>query len=270
MDGEIIETSVGRVIFNRTLPEDFPYQNRIVGKKEIAEIIEQITEQYPLRRDREDTGPDQGDRLPLRDQGRHHHQCRRTSRSPDKPKILEDAEKEISEIEERYRNGFYTEEERHSRVVDVWHAATDQVATSMEENFDEFNPIYMMARSGARGDLKQIKQLAGMKGLVEDPKGDVIASPITSNFREGLTVLEYFISTHGARKGLADTALRTADSGYLTRRLVDVAQDVIVREEDCGTDRGIPSGHGQDGEHQPQRRRPLRAEQGQDAGTGQA
>jgi DNA-directed RNA polymerase subunit beta' len=110
----------------------------------------------------------------------------------------------------------------------------------MEENFDEFNPIYMMARSGARGDLKQIKQLAGMKGLVEDPKGDVIASPITSNFREGLTVLEYFISTHGARKGLADTALRTADSGYLTRRLVDVAQDVIVREEDCGTDRGIP------------------------------
>ena len=136
-------------------------------------------------------------------------------------------------------------------MVYVWHCATDLVATKMEENFDEFNPIYMMARSGARGDLKQIKQLAGMKGLVEDPKGDVIASPITSNFREGLTVLEYFISTHGARKGLADTALRTADSGYLTRRLVDVAQDVIVREEDCGTDRGIPIAVMADGELNP-------------------
>ena len=170
---------------------------------------------------------------------------------PEKPKILEEAEKKIDKIEDEYAGGFLTEEERHSRVVDVWHEATDLVATRMEENFDQFNPIYMMARSGARGDLKQIKQLAGMKGLVEDPKGEIIASPITSNFRQGLTVLEYFISTHGARKGLADTALRTADSGYLTRRLVDVAQDVIVREEDCGTDRGIPVKVMVDGEINP-------------------
>src|SRR5450830_985707 len=113
------------------------------------------------------------------------------------------------------------------------------VATKMEENFDDFNPIYMMARSGARGDLKQLRVLAGMKGLVENPKGEIIGTPITSNFRQGLSVLEYFISTHGARKGLADTALRTADSGYLTRRLVDVAQDVIVREADCGTEEGV-------------------------------
>jgi len=251
MDGEIIETSVGRVIFNRTLPEDFPYQNRVLGKKEIAGIIEQIAEQYPS-----DVIAKILDQV--KETGFHYATRAGITISvsdievpPDKPQILADAEKEIVAIEERYRNGFYTKEERHSRVVDVWHAATDQVATSMEENFDEFNPIYMMARSGARGDLKQIKQLAGMKGLVEDPKGDVIASPITSNFREGLTVLEYFISTHGARKGLADTALRTADSGYLTRRLVDVAQDVIVREEDCGADRGVPIKVTVDGEVNP-------------------
>jgi DNA-directed RNA polymerase subunit beta' len=251
MDGEIIETSIGRLIFNRTLPEDFPYQNRVLGKKEIAGIIEQIAEQYPS-----DVIAKILDQV--KETGFHYATRAGITISvtdievpPDKPQIIADAEKEIVAIEERYRNGFYTKEERHSRVVDVWHAATDHVATSMEENFDEFNPIYMMARSGARGDLKQIKQLAGMKGLVEDPKGDVIASPITSNFREGLTVLEYFISTHGARKGLADTALRTADSGYLTRRLVDVAQDVIVREEDCGADRGVPIKVTVDGEVNP-------------------
>ncbi|PKQ27943.1 MAG: DNA-directed RNA polymerase subunit beta' [Candidatus Anoxymicrobium japonicum] len=240
MDGEIRETSVGRIIFNRQLPEGFSYQNRIVGKKEISEIIEQVAENYPS--DVINCVLDQ-----VKETGFHFATRAGITISvsdivipPEKPQILANAEKETAEIDERYSDGFYTEEERHRRVVDVWHAATDLVATRMEENFDEFNPIYMMACSGARGDLKQIKQLAGMKGLVEDPKGDVIASPITSNFREGLTVLEYFISTHGARKGLADTALRTADSGYLTRRLVDVAQDSIIREMDCGTDRGIP------------------------------
>jgi len=240
MDGEIVETSAGRIIFNRALPDDFPFQNRTVGKKEIGEIIEQIADSY-----------DSAVIAKILDQVKEigFHYATRAGVTisiedievpPEKPKILEDAEKKITKIEEEYGGGFLTEAERHSRVVDVWHEATDMVATKMEENFDKFNPIYMMARSGARGDLKQIKQLAGMKGLVEDPKGEIIASPITSNFREGLTVLEYFISTHGARKGLADTALRTADSGYLTRRLVDVAQDVIVREEDCGADRGIP------------------------------
>jgi DNA-directed RNA polymerase subunit beta' len=251
MDGEIIETSTGRIIFNRALPEDFPYQNRPVGKKEIAEIIEQVADAY-------DSGVIARILDQIKEIGFHYATRAGVTISvedievpPEKPKILEEAEKKIGKIEEEYGGGFLTEEERHSRVVEVWHDATDLVATRMEENFDQFNPIYMMARSGARGDLKQIKQLAGMKGLVEDPKGEIIASPITSNFRQGLTVLEYFISTHGARKGLADTALRTADSGYLTRRLVDVAQDVIVREEDCGTDRGIPARVLVDGEINP-------------------
>jgi DNA-directed RNA polymerase subunit beta' len=240
VDGEIEETSVGRLIFNRALPEDFPYQNHPVDKKAIAEIIEHVADTYSS--DVISRILDQVKEIGFR----YATKAGITIGVSDidvpaeKTEILENAEKEINEIEDRYRNGFYTVEERHSREVDVWHRATDLVAEKMEENFDPFNPILMMARSGARGDLKQIKQLAGMKGLVENPKGEIIGVPIKSNFRQGLSVLEYFISTHGARKGLADTALRTADSGYLTRRLVDVSQDVIVRERDCGTDRGIP------------------------------
>ncbi|MBN1289700.1 MAG: DNA-directed RNA polymerase subunit beta', partial [Actinobacteria bacterium] len=239
-DGGFLETSVGRLILNEALPEDFPYQNRPVGKKEITDIVEQVADTYDS---------DVIARIldQIKETGFHYATRAGVTIGVDdievpteKPGILEKAEKDVNEIEERYREGFYSEEERHNRIVDVWHEATDMVAVKMEENFDKFNPIYMMAKSGARGDLKQIKQLAGMKGLVENPKGEIIAVPIQSNFREGLTVLEYFISTHGARKGLADTALRTADSGYLTRRLVDVAQDVIVREKDCGSDRGIP------------------------------
>ncbi|MBU1670431.1 MAG: DNA-directed RNA polymerase subunit beta' [Actinobacteria bacterium] len=250
-EGEMLETTAGRLIFNRALPDDFPYQNRVVGKKEVAEIVEMVADRYES---------DVIVRIldQIKETGFHYSTragitigVEDIEVPPDKQDILDKADTEVSAIEERYRNGFYTEEERHERVVDVWHGATDMVAKHMEDNFDDFNPIYMMARSGARGDLKQIKQLAGMKGLVEDPKGDIIASPITSNFREGLSVLEYFISTHGARKGLADTALRTADSGYLTRRLVDVAQDVIVREEDCETDRGIPVRVMMDGELNP-------------------
>ncbi len=135
--------------------------------------------------------------------------------------------------------GLMSREERHKQVVDIWNEANEEVGEAMAENFDKFNPIYMMADSGARGNIKQIRQLAGMRGLMSDPKGEIIDRPIKANFREGLSVLEYFISTHGARKGLADTALRTADSGYLTRRLVDVAQDVIIREIDCGTTDGV-------------------------------
>ena len=132
-------------------------------------------------------------------------------------------------------------EERHEAVtVSLWNEATDEVAKAMVEHLDELNPIFMMANSGARGSFQQIRQLAGMRGLMANPKGEIIERPIKANFMEGLDVLEYFISTHGARKGLADTALRTADSGYLTRRLVDVSQDVIIRQEDCGTDRVHP------------------------------
>ncbi len=155
---------------------------------------------------------------------------------PDKQEILSHYEDDVAEIQDQYDMGLITQEERHEAVVDKWTAATEEVAQAMEKNFDRLNPIFMMANSGARGSMKQIRQLAGMRGLMANPKGEIIERPIKANFMEGLTVLEYFISTHGARKGLADTALRTADSGYLTRRLVDVAQDVIIREPDCGTE----------------------------------
>jgi DNA-directed RNA polymerase subunit beta' len=155
---------------------------------------------------------------------------------PDKESILSGYEKRVEEVHSQYDMGLITEDERHETIVNIWTEATDEVAGAMENHFDELNPVFMMANSGARGSFKQIRQLAGMRGLMANPKGEIIERPIKANFMEGLSVLEYFISTHGARKGLADTALRTADSGYLTRRLVDVSQDVIVREEDCRTD----------------------------------
>ncbi len=155
---------------------------------------------------------------------------------PEKGAILEKYEQQVAEISEQYDMGLITQEERHEAVVEKWNSATDEVADAMVANLDTLNPIFMMANSGARGSFKQIRQLAGMRGLMANPKGEIIERPIKANFMEGLSVLEYFISTHGARKGLADTALRTADSGYLTRRLVDVAQDVIIREPDCGTE----------------------------------
>ena len=158
---------------------------------------------------------------------------------PEKQKILDEHEKRAQKVEQQYRKGIITDDERRQELIEIWTQATDEVKDAMEAQFTKTNPIYMMANSGARGNIMQIRQLAGMRGLVANPKGEIIPRPIKSNFREGLSVLEYFISTHGARKGLADTALRTADSGYLTRRLVDVAQEVIVREEDCGTDRSI-------------------------------
>ncbi|MBA3807003.1 MAG: DNA-directed RNA polymerase subunit beta' [Solirubrobacterales bacterium] len=155
---------------------------------------------------------------------------------PEKQEILDKFDKIVGDITGQYDDGLITQEERHEAVVEQWNAATDEVAEAMVQNLDVLNPIFMMANSGARGSFKQIRQLAGMRGLMANPKGEIIERPIKANFMEGLSVLEYFISTHGARKGLADTALRTADSGYLTRRLVDVAQDVIIREADCGTE----------------------------------
>jgi DNA-directed RNA polymerase subunit beta' len=158
---------------------------------------------------------------------------------PEKQAILDKFDKIVGDITGQYDDGLITQEERHEAVVEQWNAATDEVAEAMVANLDVLNPIFMMANSGARGSFKQIRQLAGMRGLMANPKGEIIERPIKANFMEGLSVLEYFISTHGARKGLADTALRTADSGYLTRRLVDVAQDVIIREADCGTEEYI-------------------------------
>ena len=154
---------------------------------------------------------------------------------PNKEQILSGYEKRVEEVHGQYDRGLITEDERHETIVNIWTEATDTVADAMQANLDELNPVFMMANSGARGSFKQIRQLAGMRGLMANPQGEIIERPIKANFMEGLSVLEYFISTHGARKGLADTALRTADSGYLTRRLVDVSQDVIIREDDCGT-----------------------------------
>lgn len=156
-----------------------------------------------------------------------------------KKDILEEADQKVATVMAQFRRGLITEDERYDRVISIWSKAKDEVTDVLMKSMDKFNAIFMMANSGARGNVSQITQLAGMRGLMANPSGRIIELPIKSNFREGLTVLEYFISTHGARKGLADTALRTADSGYLTRRLVDVAQDVIVREKDCGTDKGI-------------------------------
>src|SRR5450759_4568329 len=157
---------------------------------------------------------------------------------PEKQAILDKYDKLVGDITGQYDDGLITQEERHEAVVEQWNAATDEVAEAMIANLDTLNPIFMMANSGARGSFKQIRQLAGMRGLMANPKGEIIERPIKANFMEGLSVLEYFISTHGARKGLAYTALRTADSGYLSRRLVDVSQDVITRDDDCGTEEG--------------------------------
>jgi len=158
---------------------------------------------------------------------------------PQKYEILEDAQRKVDNVQKQFRRGLITEDERYDRVISIWSTAKDKIQGKLMESLDKFNPIFMMSDSGARGNASNFTQLAGMRGLMANPAGRIIELPIKSSFREGLTVQEYFISTHGARKGLADTALKTADSGYLTRRLVDVAQDVIIREEDCGTDRGI-------------------------------
>ena len=163
----------------------------------------------------------------------------------DKAKVIANAYNSIAVVEKQYRSGVITDGERYNKIVDIWTQATDEIANVMLRTLEhnhgraEFNPVFIMADSGARGNKNQVRQLAGMRGLMAKPSGEIIERPIVSNFREGLTVLEYFISTHGARKGLADTALKTADSGYLTRKLDDVAQDVIINEEDCGTVNGI-------------------------------
>jgi DNA-directed RNA polymerase subunit beta' len=237
--GERMTTTVGRITFNRSLPEDYPYINREVDKKGVSRIVEDCSNRYSTTRMAAIL--DEVKRL-----GFHYATRAGVTVSvwdavipPEKPALIEAAEKKVAAIEQQYDRGLITKDERHRQVVDQWTATNEEVGEAMAANFDKFNPVYMMAYSGARGNIKQIRQLAGMRGLMANPKGEILDRPIKANFREGLTVLEYFISTHGARKGLADTALRTADSGYLTRRLVDVAQDVIVREADCSTDQGV-------------------------------
>jgi DNA-directed RNA polymerase subunit beta' len=239
-DGSIVlETTLGRAIFNQALPDDYPYVNEEVGKKKLGQIVNDLAELYPKVQvaatldNLKDLGytwaTRSGVTISISD----------VQTPPNKPEILAGYEDKAKKIDKQFARGKLTSDERHQELVQLWSNATNELTAAMEANFTKDNPIYMMVHSGARGNMTQMRQIAAMRGLVANPKGEIIARPITSNFREGLSVLEYFISTHGGRKGQADTALRTADSGYLTRRLVDVSQDVIIREEDCGTDRGL-------------------------------
>ena len=234
------ETTTGRIIFNRQcLPADFPFINYKMVKKDMGKLVNECTDRYPLAKVE-----------PILDAIKYagFHFATRAGLTvsvwdaviPDcKPKMLAEAQANVNEINEYYEDGFLSETERHIEVVNAWTDCTEKLGKAMLEGFSDDNPIYMMADSGARGSKTQLRQLAGMRGLMADMSGDTIDLPIKANFREGLLPLEYFISTYGARKGLVDTASHTSDSGYLTRRLVDVAQDVIVREEDCGTTEGV-------------------------------
>lgn len=240
LKGKLEETTLGRLIFNQALPLDPEYHlNDVVDKKMLGKIVSDCYRRHGI-----ETTVEMLDRI--KSLGFHYATIAGITISVDdtivpttKTDILAEADRRVEEIEEQYHNGLVTQDERYQQVIKIWNEATETVTDSLVENLDKFNPVFMMATSGARGNIQQLRQLAGMRGLMADPSGRIIDLPIRSNFHEGLTVLEYFISTHGARKGLADTALRTADSGYLTRRLVDVAQDVIVREEDCGTPEGF-------------------------------
>ncbi|HDN85522.1 MAG TPA: DNA-directed RNA polymerase subunit beta', partial [Candidatus Aerophobetes bacterium] len=236
---KIIDTTVGRVIFNEILPEGFGFVNEVLDKKKIAQLVKDCYKKF---------GHHQTVVLldKLKDIGFEYATLGGISIGiedleipPEKQECIKEANNELAKVEEQYKKGIITERERHNKIIDIWTKTTDKVSDLVFKHLDIFNPVFMMADSGARGSKLQIRQLAGMRGLMAKPSGEIIESPITSNFREGLSVLEYFISTHGARKGLADTALKTADAGYLTRRLVDVAQEVIVVEEDCGTVNGI-------------------------------
>jgi DNA-directed RNA polymerase subunit beta' len=256
MEGELIATTVGRIILREIIPEEIPFDviNMVMGKKELADMIGLC---YRLCKDKKTILL--SDRL--KDLGYKYATQSGLSISigdmiipSRKPELIENAHKEVQEIENHYKDGLITDGERYNKVVDIWAQVTENVSREMlkeletdsfidkegkQKHVTSFNPIFMMADSGSRGSAQQIRQLAGMRGLMAKPSGEIIETPITANFREGLNVLQYFISTHGARKGLADTALKTANSGYLTRRLVDVAHDCIITEYDCGTMDGI-------------------------------
>ena len=235
----LVETSLGRAIFNEALPTDYPYFERVADKGSLSALVNDLAERYPkvevaATLDR------------IKDAG--FHWATRSGVTvalsdvitpANKKEIISKYEEMDADVRKKFDKGMITDAERRTDLVDIWTKATEDVAESMREAFPEDNSIYRMVSSGARGNWLQIRNIAGMRGLVNNPKGEIIPRPILSSYREGLSVAEYFIATHGARKGLADTALRTADSGYLTRRLVDVSQDVIIREEDCGTGRGL-------------------------------
>jgi DNA-directed RNA polymerase subunit beta' len=236
----LFTTTLGRAIFNETLPVDYPYVNEVVDKKRLSTIVNELAERYPkvevaasldaLKEAGFGWATRSGVTIAISD----------VATPAVKAEILAEHDARALKVQQQYERGLITDDERRQELIEIWTQATDKVATAMRDNFPERNTVYTMVGSGARGNWMQVRQIAGMRGLVANPKGEIIPRPIKSNYREGLSVLEYFIATHGARKGLADTALRTADSGYLTRRLVDVSQDVIIREDDCGTERGLP------------------------------
>ena len=256
LDGELVETTVGRILLKEILPEEIPFRliNKVMKKSELANLID-----YCYRYGGDKKTVLLSDRL--KGLGYYYATLAGISISLDdmlipsnKGKLLQEAQKEIEKVQEQYTEGLITDGERYNKVIDIWAQVTENIAGVMlkelgseevvgssgeKQTTESLNPIYIMADSGARGSAQQVRQLAGMRGLMAKPSGEIIETPITANFREGLTVLQYFISTHGARKGLADTALKTANAGYLTRRLVDVAQDVVIRENDCGTLDGI-------------------------------
>ncbi|MCL6521267.1 MAG: DNA-directed RNA polymerase subunit beta' [Firmicutes bacterium] len=239
LDGRRLTTTVGRLIFNEKLPDFLGFVNETVDKGRLGQLVGECFRKGGTTATTTmlDGIKELGYRFATR-AGATISMSDLTVPA-DKEEVLARADAEVDAIERQYRRGFLTNEERYQRVIDVWTRAKDEITENVMKALDPTNPVAMMVNSGARGNVAQLSQLAGMRGLMADPSGRTIEIPVRSNFREGLTVLEYFTSTHGARKGLADTALRTADSGYLTRRLVDVSQDVIVREEDCGTDDGI-------------------------------
>ena len=252
VEGGHIATTVGRIIFNdkieraleETMGEEFDrsaytFINKSLRKRDTTQFVDTLVQSFGASAISQvlDAFKDLGFRYAT--QAGITISKNDVVVPPSKPAILAKYEERVANLQEQYEDGLITQEERHLAVTDQWNAATDEVADAMIANIektDQLNSIYMMASSGARGSFKQIRQLAGMRGLMANPKGEIIERPVKANFMEGLDVIEYFTSTHGARKGLADTALRTADSGYLTRRLVDVAQDVIIRIEDCGTE----------------------------------
>ena len=239
INNEMINTTSGRIMFNDILPEAMRNYDITFGKNELRVLIGKLYKNSGFAITAELIND-------IKNFGYHYATFAGVTVGiedlqvpPEKKAILEDADNQVAAIEQEYKDGIIINEERYRRTVAVWSKATDDVTKKMMDNLDQFNPVYMMANSGARGSIAQIRQLGGMRGLMSDTSGRIIEIPIKANFREGLTILEFFMSSHGARKGLADTALRTADSGYLTRRLVDISHEVIVNEVDCGTHQGI-------------------------------
>ena len=234
-----LTTTLGTVYFNETLPEDFPYVEGQVGKKRLGGIVNALAERYEKVQVSASLDALKAYGFSWSTRSGVSFAFSDVVVPPNKDEIVQKYEAKAAQVQENRDLGLVSEVERNMELIDIWTEATNEVDTAMRANFDKGNTIYRMVDSGARGNWMQIRQIAGMRGLVNNPKGEIIPRPILSNYKEGLSVLEYFIASHGSRKGLADTALKTAQSGYLTRRLVDVSQDVIVREADCGTSKGL-------------------------------